>query len=303
MTWEDNDNLLTVTNPRGIQTVYTYDAKNNLTRVKKAAGTSDESITNYTYNTWGGVQTVSNPRNGAWLWTYSYTARHQVSTIDPPAGGNTTFAYDANDDQVTKTDGNTHAGATTYNASRLMLTVADPLGNTFTNAYDANGNKTSVTDAKTQATSFTYDNRDRLTQITDPLNGRTTYTYDAVSNLMKIRNARLIDIATFTYDVANQLWTVKDALNQTTTYTYDFDGNRAMTVDRKGTSCTYTYDRANRLTQVSCGGTIFSYTYDDNDNRLTLVDGTGNNGVLVRQPRPTDQDDVSGHQDGPVRLR
>jgi RHS repeat-associated protein len=181
---------------------------------------------------------------------------------------------------VTKTDGNTHAWATTYNASRLVLTVRDPLTNTITNTYDANGNKTSVTDAKNQVTSFTYDNRDRLTQIIDPLTGRTTYTYDDVSNLKTIRNARLIDIATFTYDAANQLIQVKDGLNQTTTYTYDADGNRATMVDRKGTSFTYTYDRANRLTQANNGGIVISYTYDVNGNRLTLVDGTGTTSFL-----------------------
>jgi RHS repeat-associated protein len=275
LTWDTNDNLLSVKNPRNVTTEYTYDAKHNLITVKKAAGTADESITNYTYFTWGGVKTVSNPRNSAWVWTYAYTARRQVSSITPPVGGVTSFTYDANDDQVTKTDGAGHTWATTYNKSRLVLTVTDPLNNKISNAYDANGNKTSVTDAKNQVTSLAYDSRDRLTQITDPLSGQTKYFYDPVGNLLRINNARATDIATFTYDTANRLTQVKDGLNQFTSYTYDANGNRATMQDRKGTTHTYAYDNANRLMQVSAGGTTFSYTYDKNGNRLTLVDGTG----------------------------
>jgi RHS repeat-associated protein len=275
MTWDTNDNLLSVKNPRGVPTEYTYDAKHNLTTVKKAAGTPDEAITNYTYTTWGGVATVSNPRNSAWVWTYAYTARRQVSSITPPVGGATSFTYTFYDDQGTKTDGAGHTWTMAYNPSRLVLSVTDPLSNKIINAYDANGNKTSVTDAKNQVTSFAYDNRDRLTQITDPLNGLTKYFYDPVSNLLRINNARAIDIATFTYDAANRLTQVKDGLNQFTSYTYDKNGNRATMQDRKGTTHSYTYDNANRLTQVSAGGITFSYTYDKNGNRLTLVDGTG----------------------------
>jgi RHS repeat-associated protein len=275
MTWDTNDNLLSVKNPRGVPTEYTYDAKHNLITVKKAAGTADESITNYTYFTWGGVKTVSNPRNSAWVWTYAYTARRQVSSITPPVGGVMSFTYDAKDDQITKTDGLSHAWTMTYNASRLVLTVTDPLGNTITSTYDANGNRKTVKDAKNQVATFTYDTRDRLTQIADPLNGQTAYFYDPVGNLDHINNARAINIATFAYDTANRLTQVKDGLNQFTTYTYDPNGNRATMQDRKGTTHSYAYDNANRLTQVSAGGTTFSYTYDKNGNRLTLVDGTG----------------------------
>jgi len=201
-TWDNNDNQLSLTNPRGMRTDYTYDAKNNLTGVRKAVGTSDETFTQYTYTSWGGVASVIDPRG--YTTTYAYTARHQVQTITPPVGGTTTFTYNTFDDQVTKTDGNGHTGTTAYDVSRLVTSVTDPLNNQMRYEYDANGNQTRTYDPKNQATTFAYDNRDRLTTITDPVNGQTRYTYDAVSNLTQITNARGY-AATFTYDADNRV--------------------------------------------------------------------------------------------------
>ncbi|HEV8353711.1 MAG TPA: hypothetical protein VGR24_05885, partial [bacterium] len=276
MEWDDFDNLKAVTNPRRIRTEYSYDPTHNLTMVKKAVGTLDESTTTYTYYSWGGVQTVSNPRNAAWVWSYFYTARRQVSKIDPPVGGNTNFTYSFYDDQDTKTDGNGHTWTMAYNPSRQVLSITDPLTYKIIHTYDANGNQTSTTDARLKRTDFTYDNRDRLTTIKDPLNTNPTkYVYDEVGNLTQITDARQVIIAKFEYDAANRVGTVWDGLTDSTVYTYDAGGNRKTMKDRKDTTHTYTYDEANRLKQVSAGGITFSYTYDENGNRLTLVDGTG----------------------------
>ncbi len=269
------ENLLSVTNPRGISTNYTYDANNNLTSVRRAVGTTDEALTQYTYTTWGGVASLIDPRGNT--TTYAYTARHQIQTVTPPVGGTTTYTYDALDNQASRTDGNAHTWTTAYNASRLPITVTDPLGSRVAYAYDANGNRTSATDAKNQVTTFTYDSRDRLTTITDPLNGATGYQYDAISNLLKVTNARNSS-ANFAYDAANRLTTTTDALGQATTFGYDQVGNKTSMKDRKGTTSTYSYDQVNRLIQVSGGGITVSYTYDANGNRLTLVDPTGTTG-------------------------
>jgi RHS repeat-associated protein len=46
-------------------------------------------------------------------------------------------------------------------------------------------------------------------------------------------------------------------------------------VDRKAQTHAYTYDQANRLTQVSAGGQTLTYTYSPTSQRLTMVDPTG----------------------------
>jgi RHS repeat-associated protein len=266
------DNLLNVTNPRGIRTDYTYDSKHNLTGVRRAVGTADEMLTQYTYTSWGGVASVVDPRGNT--TTFAYTARRQIQTVTPPAGGATAYGYSTVDDQVTMTNGNGRTWTTVYSVARLATSVTDPLNNVIRHEYDANGNRTRTYDPKNQATTFAYDNRDRLTSITDPLNGVTRYEYDPVNNLTRIINARNHATA-FLYDVANRLTQVTDALGQATTYTYDAAGNRVSMRDRKGTTHTYTYDQVNRLTQVSAGGLTVSYVYDANGNRTTLTDGGG----------------------------
>jgi len=266
------DNLLTLTSPRGISTNCAYDSYNNLIKVDRAVGTPDEAVTQYTYTTWGGVASAIDPQGNT--ITYAYTARHQIQTVTPPAGGATTYGYDSYDNPVSKADGNGYTWTTAYNSGRLPTTVADPLGNTVSYAYDANSNRTSATDPKSQTTTFTYDSRNRLTAITDSLNGTTGYQYDAVGNLVTITNARNFS-TTFAYDPANRLSQVTDALGQAATYGYDQVGNRVSMIDRKGVTTTYTYDPANRLTQVSAVGITISYTYDANGNRLTMTDPTG----------------------------
>ncbi len=274
LTWDSNDNLLTVTNTRNIRTEYTYDALNRLTAVRRAAATTDASLTQYTYTTWGGVDSVIDPRGNT--TRYSYTTRRQVQTITPPAGGVTSYGYDTStDDLISRTNGNGRTWTMAYNTNRQVTSGTDPLGNIVRNEYDAGGNRTRSIDAKNQATTFTYDTRGRLTTITDPLNQITRYEYDAVSNLTKITNARTF-ATTFTYDQANRLTRVTDALNQSTNYGYDPVGNRTSMTDRKQQAFTYTYDQANRLTRVSNIGVLtIDYTYDANGNRLTMADGTG----------------------------
>src|SRR5437867_700792 len=153
------ENLLSVTNPRGISTNYTYDANNNLTSVRRAVGTVDEALTQYTYTTWGGVASVIDPRGNT--TTSAYTARHQIQTVTPPVGGATTYSYDTLDNQVTMTDGNGHAWQTEYDARRLVTSATDPAGNRTSFEYDANGNRTRAVDAQLQATLVSYDSPNR----------------------------------------------------------------------------------------------------------------------------------------------
>lgn len=267
-----NDNLSSVTNPRGIRTDYGYDSKHNLTSVRRAVGTADESLTQYTYTSWGGVASVVDPRGNT--TTLAYTARRQLQTVTPPVGGTTTYGYNTFDDHVTMTNGNGRIWTAAYNPSRLVTSNTDPLNNVIRHEYDANGNRTRTYDAKNQATTFAYDNRDRLTSITDPLNSVTRYEYDVVSDLTRIINARTHP-TTFTYDAANRLTQVTDALLQATTYGYDAAGNRTSMRDRRGTTHTYAYDQVNRLTQVSAGGLTVSHAYDANSSRTSMTDGNG----------------------------
>ncbi|MGH9196881.1 MAG: hypothetical protein ACRD1T_14200, partial [Acidimicrobiia bacterium] len=57
-----NENLSSVTNPLSVRTDFTYNAAHKLASVKRAVGKPEESLTQYTYFPWGGLESVKDPQ-------------------------------------------------------------------------------------------------------------------------------------------------------------------------------------------------------------------------------------------------
>jgi RHS repeat-associated protein len=143
-----------------------------------------------------------------------------------------------------------------------------------------------VTDANQHTTSYSYDDNNRLTRIDYP-----DSTYE-----------------TFTYYDTGALYTRTDGNGVTTTYTRD-ELDRVTAIDYPGAASdvTFTYDAEGRVTRMQDGNcdTLYhydvwgtteydqliqvqrkygsmtsyratSYTYDENYNRIGMVDGAGN---------------------------
>lgn len=164
-------------------TIFAYDTLGNLLSVTRAAGTSLQAITGYTYDSAHCyfVQTVTDPLSNLTTKTYdascnlassedgnqntttfpSYNAQGQVLTTVSPMNETTTFGYDSYGDQVIVIDPLGHSGSKTYDVAGRVATSTDGLGNT---------------------TTYTYDNVGRLTQTTPPSSGAsgpTSIAYDA----------------------------------------------------------------------------------------------------------------------------
>ena len=131
---------------------------------------------------------------------------------------------------------------------------------------------------------YLYDALDRLTNLTfvdtTGSNPGLVYVYDNVGNVLQKTDPNG-QITTFTYYDDNRLATVTMA-GATFTYVYDLAG-RLLTITyppSSGLVATFGWDNKNRLTslQYKIGAANFQnfvYTYDDSDNRITLVDTTG----------------------------
>ena len=104
------------------------------------------------------------------------------------------------------------------------------------------------------------------------------YTYDLAGNRLRmdvtntLGDSTAVTNVTYGYDALNQLVCLtNDAA--VTAYAYDRNGNRTSKT-AGGTTTTYEFDTANRLTNALSGETrVFVATYDYRTRRLTKAEG------------------------------
>lgn len=207
-----------------------------------------------------------------------------VKTVDAQ-GKTESSAYDANSNRLSFTDAKNQTTTFTYDVRNRLTAKQDALLRTESYGYDASGNLIFSTDRRGLVTGYAYDDLNRRTQTGFGATSTTTPTYTST-----IVN---------TYDAANRLTQAVDSANGTITrsyddrfdsvleevtpqgsvdYTYYADGQRQSMTPIGGSTVTYSYDAAKRLTQITqaagLGGAVpataqsvgFNY---DSANRLT----------------------------------
>jgi YD repeat-containing protein len=203
-----------------------------------------------TTDTTGNSLFFATPTGSARIWSYTYNQFGQVLTVTDPRGNPTTYAY---------------ASATTADVTMGdLLSVTNALGQvTQYPKYDRAGRVLRRIDplASGVTTDITYTPRGWVNTVTVTPAGRpltpqlTTYTYDAVGLLKTV----LLPDATqlgYSYDPAHRLTGVTDRANNSITYTLDNMGNRKVETlkDPTGTlarNISRVYDALNRLQSVT----------------------------------------------------
>ena len=112
-TYDDDGNLLTVTDANGNTTSYTYNARDEKVSMTDAM----DRTTSYGYDADGNLTTVTDPLDNT--TTYSYTADNELSTVTDALHGTTTYAYDLDDELTSVTDPNGYE--TTYSYDHMGL--------------------------------------------------------------------------------------------------------------------------------------------------------------------------------------
>jgi YD repeat-containing protein len=129
----------------------------------------------------------------------------------------------------------------------------------------------------TNTIDYTYDGLSRVTEAVYNNTISFTYDYDGAGNLLSFSRWSGIDVETvsFVYNGANQIACLDGNGNglcgdpEDIPYNYDRYGN--LTSDGLKT---YSYDAANRLTSVTVGGIVTTYTYSGDGDRVSQkVDG------------------------------
>lgn len=254
MTYDAGDHVTSVTDPRGLVTTYTHDGLDHLLQQVSP----DTGTVNYAYDGYGRPSSMT--RADGVQTTYGYDSINRRTTVS--AGGLTqTYAYDNCTNGLGRLCSDSDAiGATSYSYT--------PEGWI--------GGRGFTMGSATYALGFNYDAMGRVTVVNYPDSNQAIYAYTngVVSGVsLKIGSASPINGASaITYrpmDMAMSAWTSSNGL--TNTLSYDTDGRlTGISVPGKQ-SLGFTYDAADRITQITNGI----------DNTLTQNFGYGAQSRLV----------------------
>ena len=288
--YDKNGNIIkviqNVDNNKNSVTQNQYNAMGLLEKVTLSDGTvtDEKNISKYFYNN-AGVQVkmytgMSSENDSTYLTTnYEYDSwLRAVRTTDSTGYNSGTITYDLNGNVLTSTDANGNVTTNTYDALNRVLT-----SNTV-NSSDS---------SKNVSKSYTYDSMGRITKTVS--NGLTTttiydslgrkyteteydgngysifrgYFYEGISQYLREEltgqyHLLLYSSKTYEYDGEMRVVKVKESGEETVSYTYDANGNKKSETLANGVVSTYTYNKANRITNIvnKKGNTdISSYEY------------------------------------------
>jgi RHS repeat-associated protein len=296
--------LMSVTDPLGRVTSYTYDAMGRRATVTDGRGFTSR----YEYDTVGNIVKEVAPQPLGYVVTRTFNATNDLLTEKDGRDNMTTYAYATSSDTAVdyqlgqlKTVTDREAGLTTLKYWTTTSSPAPP--------STVVGLLKSTTDQRSKTTTFDYDSSGNQTQITSPLGFKTTLDYDSSGRRTSRRDPRgnvpfppAGYLTQWTYDDADHVSTLTDARGNVTTYDYT-DNELPWKVTRTENDATprttiLDYDNANRLWKTtdprggvetrlywpdgqlkslqSPEGRTTAYNYDNAGQLTTLVEPNGN---------------------------
>jgi RHS repeat-associated protein len=283
-------NLLKMTSPLGRETSFSYDFKGQLESITDPGG----NITAFTYDSFGNPASVLDPLGKKTTLVYE-TAGMFLKSIKDARGKITKTAFDANGrlTKVTHPDGS--SSLTTYdccattsfkdeNGRLTRLTrdpllnvtqITDPLGGVMKMAYDDNGNRKWLEDPLGNRTTRSQDLADRLVSSTNAAGNAVAFEYDANGNLASVTDERGKE-TTFTYNYADLVLSATDPLGRQVKWERDALGRKTAWTNGRGKKVAVAYDADGQIVSKSHDGTVVAtYAYDLAGNVKEVVDGTG----------------------------
>ncbi len=233
-----------------------------------------------TYYDDGKINTITDRNNDT--VTYTYTDSGKPDTVGFPSGTPTTYTYDTRDNLIQMQDS---LGTTTfaYDAVNRLISKTDANGFTVAYTFDEAGNLATLTYPGNKTVTYTYDELNRLKTVTDWMDRTATYDYDPAGRLESLIqfNGTVI---TYSYDNANRL-TGLDNLTASggdaiATYQFTLDGNgnrtqvtREVPLEPDLTATTKTFTISTTGNQIESDGTN-TFTYDDEGQLIAAYGNT-----------------------------
>jgi len=279
-TYNAHGQPLTMTDPNGVVTTLTYDARQRL-KTRTFGGEQ----TTFDYWPSGLLKKVTLP--DASFLMYGYDAAQRLTSIVDSEGNGIEYTLDAMGNRTAEevTDPSSTLVRTRTRVFNALNQLAQEIGAaggpsvTTTFGYDANSNLTSIDAPLGRNTDNAYDELDRLTQVTDPESGITQYGYNTLDQLISVTDPRSL-LTSYAYNALGDLKQQTSPDTGTTNNTYDSGGNLKTSTDARNKTGTYSYDALNRVTSLAYTDQTITYTYDMGINqkgRLTGLNSSGAN--------------------------
>jgi len=187
---------------------------------------------------------------------------YHVTTITPPTASTTTLTYSGAG--LTLVSNRSGTMKLTY-ASGRIIRVDDTAGRQVSYGYDPQGRLVSVTDADQRVTQYRYDSNNYLVQI---VNGdgvaQVEQTYDTQGRVTQQFLAGQ-GTSTVSVDPATQSTIISFPDGSTTTYTYD-SAYRLTSIEDDFGHQTYTYQDDRLTAYQNQSGDVTTYVYDPSGN-------------------------------------
>ena len=208
--WDEYGNLLSVTDPTGVRTTYTYNARQELISITNGVGDTVHleydkhgrivqvrdalgHVTSTHWNSAGQLASVTDAAGSRWSLTYPELAPEE---LDIPAFVRQSDTHRVRDTSrpigqlpVSLTDPYGHVTHFEYNNGNQITAVTDPLGRTNRAVFDAWGNMVKTINALGAVTNYEYDGLSQLIAVTDPLGARSEFDYDLAGEISQIKDA------------------------------------------------------------------------------------------------------------------
>lgn len=256
-TYDTLGRVLTATAPGGTNTeTYTYDKLGNRATMK-INGTDTQT---YTYDGLNRLDSLSSIA-GNFDWIYSGTKPGLLAELDLPNGTKTTYGYETTFNRLTSITSRKSDNSLISQYAYGYDTVAKREGRQYADKTMGAGT--------TQRTNYVYDSVDQIgSEISNEATPllKQTYGYDAMGNRTVTTQAGGTAVAggstnAYTSNALNQITSLTLSTNtagtvtsKTQTYDYDTRGNLTQTKTAPAAPTDeypqYTYDDANRVTQV-----------------------------------------------------
>ena len=268
MTYDEMNNLTSITDPNGNTTTYTYDSNGNLTHISAP----EEVTTDITVDSRGLPTEVTNALGIKTRFEYDDYG-NLTKTLMPALNLVNSARYD--------------------DASRLISTT-DELNRTKSFEYNKNDFLTKETDAANHATRYEYDANDNLKKITNAKNGVTTLSYDEATDWLTsvsfggntrhyaynpdgtIKSLTKPDGTTYNYTYDGLGRVTDDGIYQ---YEYYYDRPLLQRITKDSKKREFGFDALRRLTDSHSTGdyddfVFYNYDANGNCNGITYKEGS-----------------------------